>query len=49
MRLNTLHNLTFYLDFMARMREAIAEGTFAAFKQHWMEVPWESTEHGPKE
>jgi queuine tRNA-ribosyltransferase len=30
-RLNTLHNLWFYLDLMRRMREALEAGTFAAF------------------
>jgi queuine tRNA-ribosyltransferase len=29
-RLHTIHNLTFYLGLMARMREAIAAGRFAA-------------------
>lgn len=31
--LNTLHNLAFYLDTMNRIREAIAFGTFASFRQ----------------
>jgi len=31
-RLATLHNLHFYLGLMARMRDAIAQGTFAAFR-----------------
>lgn len=35
MRLNTIHNLAFYLDFFRQMREAIAAGTFASFKAHW--------------
>jgi queuine tRNA-ribosyltransferase len=30
-RLNTLHNLHFYLDLMRRMRQALEEGQFAAF------------------
>ena len=30
-RLNTLHNLHFYLDLMRRMREALDEGRFGAF------------------
>jgi queuine tRNA-ribosyltransferase len=30
-RLNTIHNLYYYLDLMRGMREAIATGTFAAF------------------
>ena len=31
-RLNTIHNLHFYLDLMRRMREAIAAGEWAAFR-----------------
>jgi queuine tRNA-ribosyltransferase len=31
--LNTLHNLSFYLDTMRRVREAIAFGTFEKFRQ----------------
>ena len=31
-RLNTLHNLHFYLTIMAEMREAIANGTFTAWR-----------------
>jgi queuine tRNA-ribosyltransferase len=31
-RLNTLHNLHFYLNFMREMREAIAEGSFSAYR-----------------
>jgi queuine tRNA-ribosyltransferase len=31
-RLNTIHNLTYYLGLMNGMREAIAEGRFAAFR-----------------
>lgn len=38
MRLNTIHNLAFYLDFFRQMREAIAAGTFAAFKSHWQAI-----------
>jgi queuine tRNA-ribosyltransferase len=30
-RLNTIHNLHYYLDLMARARQAIEEGAFAAF------------------
>jgi queuine tRNA-ribosyltransferase len=30
-RLHTIHNLTYYLDLMKRMRSRIAEGTFEAF------------------
>lgn len=32
-RLNTIHNLHYYLDLMARARTAISEGRFAAFAQ----------------
>lgn len=35
MRLNTLHNLHFYMDFFAAMRQAIADGKFAEFKERW--------------
>ncbi len=38
MRLNTYHNLYFYLSFFRKMREAIREGTFERFKRHWDEV-----------
>ncbi len=31
-RAGTVHNLCFYLDLMRRMREAIAAGSFAAFR-----------------
>ena len=33
--LNTLHNLSFYLDTMERIREAIAFGTFESFRQYF--------------
>ncbi|MFO0753312.1 MAG: tRNA guanosine(34) transglycosylase Tgt [Thermodesulfovibrionales bacterium] len=35
MRLNTLHNLHFYLAFFRKMREAIEDGAFRRFKRHW--------------
>ena len=35
--LNTLHNLHFYLDTMRRIRNAIEFGTFAAFKQEFLQ------------
>ncbi|NTU41526.1 MAG: tRNA guanosine(34) transglycosylase Tgt [Nitrospirales bacterium] len=35
MRLNTIHNLHFYLHFFEMMREAIREKSFPAFKKHW--------------
>lgn len=38
MRLNTLHNLHFYQSFFRKMRAAIAQGTFASFRQHWEKI-----------
>lgn len=35
MRLNTIHNLYFYLNFFRNMREAIDAGRFKYFKKHW--------------
>lgn len=35
MRLNTLHNLHFYLNFFKEMRAAIHDKTFVPFKKHW--------------
>ncbi|GAB6064202.1 tRNA guanosine(34) transglycosylase Tgt [Deferrisoma palaeochoriense] len=37
-RLNTLHNLHFYLDLMRRIREAIEEGSFARFREAFREA-----------
>jgi queuine tRNA-ribosyltransferase len=34
--LNTLHNLSFYLDTMQRIREAIAFRTFDNFRQDFL-------------
>jgi queuine tRNA-ribosyltransferase len=34
--LNTLHNLTFYLDTMRKIRDAIAFGTFEKFRQEFV-------------
>ena len=34
--LNTLHNLTFYLDTMKRIREAIKLGIFDSFRQEFL-------------
>ena len=34
--LNTLHNLTFYLDTMKRIRDAIAFGTFDTFREKFL-------------
>ena len=33
MRLNTFHNLFFYMTFFRNMREAIGRGDFQAFKK----------------
>ncbi len=38
MRLNTYHNLYFYLDFFRKMRAAIEIGAFQAFKREWEKV-----------
>ncbi|MCL4477028.1 MAG: queuine tRNA-ribosyltransferase family protein, partial [Nitrospirae bacterium] len=35
MRLNTMHNLYFYMDFFRGMRDAIASGTFGEFRKKW--------------
>jgi queuine tRNA-ribosyltransferase len=35
MRLNTIHNLYFYIDFFRKMREAINKGQFKEFKDRW--------------
>ncbi|MCL4458134.1 MAG: tRNA guanosine(34) transglycosylase Tgt [Nitrospirae bacterium] len=35
MRLNTIHNLHFYLDFFRKMRDAISNKRFSDFKKHW--------------
>jgi queuine tRNA-ribosyltransferase len=40
MRLNTWHNLHFYLSFMREMREAIAVGRFGGFRARWEGVAW---------
>lgn len=41
--LNTLHNLTFYLGLMARIRDAIGEGTLPALREEMAEA-YEKTE-----
>jgi len=43
--LNTIHNLHHYLDRMARMRAAIAEGTFGAFRREALAQYHEETTH----
>lgn len=40
MRLNTIHNLYFYLEFMRNIRKAIAEDRYGEFKRQWIETPW---------
>jgi queuine tRNA-ribosyltransferase len=35
MRLNTVHNLYFYLDFFKNMRKSIVKGTFSSFRKKW--------------
>ncbi len=37
LRLNTIHNLHFYLSFMDNMREAIARGRLSSFKKEFFE------------
>jgi len=37
-RLNTIHNLWHFADFMRRMRAAIAEGTFAEFRESFYQA-----------
>lgn len=38
MRLAVLHNLYFYNELMARIRQALDEGTFAAFRAEYTEA-----------
>jgi queuine tRNA-ribosyltransferase len=40
MRLNTIHNLYFYLEFMRNIRDAIKEDRYMEFKRQWIETPW---------
>jgi queuine tRNA-ribosyltransferase len=35
MRLNTVHNLYFYLDFFRNMRDSIKKGSFSSFRKKW--------------
>ncbi|MBF0553118.1 MAG: tRNA guanosine(34) transglycosylase Tgt [Nitrospirae bacterium] len=37
-RLNTIHNLYFYLDFMKKIRAAIEQDRFNSFKKDWLPV-----------
>jgi queuine tRNA-ribosyltransferase len=38
MRLNTIHNLSFYLNFFRVMRQAIIRKRFAEFKRSWIDI-----------
>lgn len=38
MRLNTIHNLHFYLEFFRKMRRAITDGYFREFRERWEEI-----------
>ncbi len=38
MRLNTIHNLYFYFDFFKKMRVAIKDERFGAFKKRWIGI-----------
>jgi queuine tRNA-ribosyltransferase len=38
MRLNTLHNLHFYLDFFRKVRGAIGNGVFVKFRKEWTPI-----------
>ena len=37
-RLNTIHNLTYYLGLMRQMRDAIAAGRFEAFRKQFHDL-----------
>lgn len=38
MRLNTMHNLYFYMDFFRKMRDAISLGKFGSFRSEWTPI-----------
>lgn len=40
MRLNTIHNIYFYLTFFKKLREAINSGRFNEFKRQWEGILW---------
>ncbi len=40
MRLNTMHNLYFYMNFFRRMRESITKGEFQSFRKDCQAIPW---------
>jgi len=37
-RLNTIHNLWYFLELMRQMRRAIAAGTFKEFRTHFYQL-----------
>jgi queuine tRNA-ribosyltransferase len=39
MRLNTIHNVHYFMDLMARVRAAIADGRYAAFMREFLDGP----------
>ena len=43
-RLNTIHNLWYFSDFMRQMRAAIAQGTFTAFREAFYRVQGRESE-----
>lgn len=43
MRLNTMHNLCFYLDFFRKMRNAIDSKGFNKFREKWEGILWTGT------
>lgn len=43
MRLNTMHNLCFYLDFFRKMRNAIDNKGFNKFREKWEGILWTGT------
>ncbi len=43
MRLNTMHNIYFYMDFFRKMREAIQAGKFQDFKRRYENMAWIET------
>lgn len=44
-QLATIHNITFYLNLMARMRSAISEGRFKEFRQEFHSKYYSNKEH----
>ena len=48
-RLNTVHNLRFYMRLMGEMREAIGEGRFSGFKKRFLSEVSSSVNEGDEE